>query len=49
MAFDINMIRDFYQTYPQKVAKARELLGHPLTLSEKILRSLVGFTVQSSF
>jgi len=37
MAFDINMIRDFYQTYPQKVAKARELLGHPLTLSEKIL------------
>ena len=37
MAFDINMIRNFYQTYPQKVAKARELLGHPLTLSEKIL------------
>ena len=37
MAFDINMIRDFYQTYPQKVAKARELLGHPLTLTEKIL------------
>ncbi|MBT5023959.1 MAG: aconitate hydratase [Flavobacteriales bacterium] len=37
MAFDINMIRNFYQTYPLKVAKARELLGHPLTLSEKIL------------
>lgn len=37
MAFDINMIRDFYQTYPQKVAKTRELLGHPLTLTEKIL------------
>ena len=37
MAFDINMIRDFYQTYPQKVVKTRELLGHPLTLTEKIL------------
>ena len=37
MAFDINMIRNFYQTYPLKVAKARELLGHPLTLSEKVL------------
>jgi len=37
MAFDINMLSDFYATYADRVSKARKLLGRPLTLSEKIL------------
>lgn len=35
--FDINMIRDFYESYPTKVEKAKEVLNRPLTLCEKIL------------
>jgi aconitate hydratase len=35
--FDIEMIRAFYATYPEKVAAARRVLDKPLTLSEKIL------------
>ena len=37
MAFDIEMIQKVYETMPERVDKARELVGHPLTLSEKIL------------
>ncbi len=37
MAFDIEMIKKVYENMPQRVDKARELVGHPLTLSEKIL------------
>jgi aconitate hydratase len=37
MAFDINMIKRKYEQMAQKVDKARELVGKPLTLSEKIL------------
>jgi len=37
MAFDIDMIRKVYDTMPARVDKARELVGRPLTLSEKIL------------
>ena len=37
MAFDIDMIRKVYETMPARVDKARELVGRPLTLSEKIL------------
>ncbi|SCY20538.1 aconitase [Nonlabens sp. Hel1_33_55] len=39
MAFDIDMIRKVYETMPGRVDKARELVGKPLTLSEKILYS----------
>jgi aconitate hydratase len=39
MAFDIDMIREVYQRMPQRVDKAREVLGRPLTLTEKILYS----------
>ena len=39
MAFDIEMIKKVYAAYPAKVAKARELLGRPLTFTEKILYS----------
>ena len=37
MAFDIEMIQKVYATITERVDKARELVGHPLTLSEKIL------------
>lgn len=37
MAFDIDMIKKVYEVYPERIAKAREVLGRPLTLSEKIL------------
>jgi len=37
MAFDIEMIKAHYESLPKKVDQAREKLGRPLTLSEKIL------------
>jgi aconitate hydratase len=39
MAFDIEMIQKLYAAMPAKVEAARQLLGRPLTLSEKILFS----------
>ena len=37
MTFDIDMIRGVYNRYPERVAAAREAVGKPLTLAEKIL------------
>ena len=37
MAFDINLIRNVYNTFPGKLEKIRTLLQRPLTLTEKIL------------
>ncbi len=37
MAFDIDMIKKVYSTMASRVDKAREVVGKPLTLSEKIL------------
>jgi aconitate hydratase len=37
MAFDIEMIKKVYAQMPERVNKAREIVGRPLTLSEKIL------------
>lgn len=37
MAFDIEMIKKVYESMPSRVDKAREIVGRPLTLSEKIL------------
>lgn len=39
MAFDIDMIKGVYANMAERVDKARELSGKPLTLSEKILYS----------
>lgn len=39
MAFDIDMIKAHYETLGEKLAVAREVLGRPMTLSEKILYS----------
>nr|WP_321451648.1 aconitate hydratase [uncultured Carboxylicivirga sp.] len=37
MAFDIEMIKKVYAELPSKIEKTRQLLGKPLTLTEKIL------------
>ena len=39
MAFDIEMIKGAYAAMGERIAKARELEGRPLTLAEKILYS----------
>lgn len=37
MTFDIDMIREVYARFPERVNEARQLLNRPLTLAEKIL------------
>ncbi len=37
MAFDINMIKKVYASFPERISAAREAVGRPLTLTEKIL------------
>ena len=37
MAFDIKMVKAFYNNYASRVEAARIMLGRPMTLSEKIL------------
>jgi len=37
MTYDIGMIRKVYSQMPERVNKLRELLGRPVTLTEKIL------------
>ena len=37
MAYDIDMLRSFYSNFPKRVDAAREQVGRPLTLAEKIL------------
>ena len=39
MAFDIDMIKSVYTTMSERIAKAKQLTGKPLTLAEKILYS----------
>lgn len=39
MAFDIEMIKTVYSRLPERVAAARQIVGRPLTLTEKILYS----------
>jgi len=37
MAFDIEMIKNVYSQMAERIDKARQVVGNPLTLSEKIL------------
>ncbi|MBC7934027.1 MAG: aconitate hydratase [Rhizobacter sp.] len=37
MAFDIDMIKEVYANFPSRIAAARQAVGKPLTLTEKIL------------
>ena len=46
MVFDIDMIRKVYSELPGKINNAKEKLGRPLTLTEKILFSHLSPNVQ---
>ncbi len=37
MAFDIQMIKEVYERFPERIEAARKAVGRPLTLTEKIL------------
>jgi aconitate hydratase len=37
MIFDLDMIKEVYARYPERIAAARSILNRPLTLAEKIL------------
>ena len=37
MIFDIDMIRKVYDSLPEKIKQAKDVLQRPLTLTEKIL------------
>ncbi|HTO14675.1 MAG TPA: aconitate hydratase [Edaphocola sp.] len=37
MVFDLEMIKKVYDSYPNRIAAARKVVGKPLTLAEKIL------------
>jgi aconitate hydratase len=37
MLFDLDMIKEVYARYPERIAAARKVVNKPLTLSEKIL------------
>src|SRR3954468_16186007 len=37
MLFDLDLIKKVYEELPTKVATARKMLNHPMTLAEKIL------------
>jgi aconitate hydratase len=39
MAFDLDLIKSYYGKLPAKIAAARQILGRPLSLTEKILYS----------
>lgn len=39
MAFDLDMIKAVYERMPERITKAKEVVGRPLTLAEKILYS----------
>ena len=39
MTFDIDMIKKVYAGFPERIEAARQLVGRPLTLAEKILNS----------
>jgi aconitate hydratase len=39
MLFDLDLVKKVYSGMPSRIEKARKLLKHPLTLSEKILYS----------
>ncbi len=48
MAFDIEMISKFYKEFPERIAKARNIVNKPLSLTEKILYGHVAGDFPSS-
>lgn len=35
MVFDLDMLHRFYDDYPKRIARIREVMKRPLTLAEK--------------
>ena len=48
MAFDIEMIRGVYARLEERVTQTRQLIGRPLTLTEKILYAHLADNIQGS-
>ena len=49
MTFDIDMIKEVYAKFPERIEAARKLTGRPLTLSEKILYAHLWEPTQEEF
>lgn len=50
MVFDLDMIKEVYDRYPERIAAARKAVNRPLTLTEKILYAhLFDGNAQSAF
>jgi aconitate hydratase len=49
MVFDLDRIKKVYESYSIRIARIRELVGKPLTLSEKILYAHVDGTANKRF
>jgi hypothetical protein len=49
MAFDIEMIKKVYDNMTTRVDKAREIVGHPLTLTEKFYTITFGMVCRLNF
>ena len=48
MIFDLDMLKRHYDGFAEKVDKAKEKIGKPLTLAEKILYELRNSVVMNS-
>ena len=48
MVFDIEMVKNLYDTFGEKVLEARKVVKHPLTLTEKILYAHLWHEVPST-
>ncbi len=49
MAFDISLIKKVYAALPQKIETARKVVGHPLTLTEKVLYTHLDIATDKPF
>ena len=49
MTFDIDMIKKVYARYPERIAAARQVVGKPLTLSEKFFTLTFGRAMLPKF
>ena len=49
MVYNLDMIREFYAHYQERVNQARKTLGHPLTYAEKVLWAHVSGAMQPAY
>ncbi|WP_185867142.1 aconitate hydratase [Blattabacterium cuenoti] len=48
MVFDLDIIRNFYSNFPDRIEKIRNVIDHPMTYSEKILYSHLGKNIETN-